>query len=161
MQIAHDFTAPRAIKAKGLGALAVLLVALPVSADAPADQYDQFDRDSIAITDHYTRLEWLRDARKSILWGDAEIYCGGQLGASRVPTVKELLTLVDEDPHQEYEHGALVLKTVDRQAFPGTPTEAPYWTSTSVGGQILVVDFTTGAVALRDKGLAANLRCVR
>jgi hypothetical protein len=140
----------------------VLLVALPVAADAPPDQYDQFDRDTVTIHDRFTQLEWLRDPGTRLPFADAQLYCDTRFGSSRVPTVKEALTILDEEPHTEYEFGKFVTKMIDALAFPITPVDEPYWTSTSAGpGQAWTVDFSTGRTAPRATTSTGNLRCVR
>jgi hypothetical protein len=148
----------------------VFVVALPATADAPQNppQYAQFDRDSAEITDNFTQLVWDRRRIQKLAQGATNLYCSSTVfpGAGRAPTVKELLTLVDEEPHQEYDTSQpparLVLKAIDPSAFPDTPVDAPYWTSTPAGpGKFWAVDFSTGKTVALDAGGAANIRCVR
>jgi hypothetical protein len=64
----------------------------------------------------------------------AAAYCSSlSLGGVswRVPSYKELLTLVDENPHFEYSNGDLVLHAIDANAFLGTAVDQPYWTSST------------------------------
>ena len=145
--------------------LAAILLALPAAADAPRNppQYDRFDADSVTISDAFTGLLW---DRKSVIRGvtfdlaDCSFVTSLPLG--RLPTVKELLTLVDEDPHLEYEAGANVMKMIDQPAFDKTPVDLPYWTSTPApGGMFWPVSFATGVAAPRDKTLKGNARCVQ
>jgi hypothetical protein len=112
---------------------AALLVTLPALADAPADQYEQFDRDSTSIKDAHTLLQWERRPAPTP-------FSGG-----RLPTVKELLTIVDEAPHDEYVAPSVVSKFIDGLAFPDTPVDRPYWTSSpGEPGLVWAVDFGTG-----------------
>jgi hypothetical protein len=81
----------------------------------------------------------------------------------RVPSYKELLTIVDEAPHIEYENGSLVSKADDSSAFWGTLTDAPYWTSSLYPKdlqQAYVVNFRDGRPASRDLTNTAYVRCV-
>lgn len=148
--------------------LAVVAIAIPAVADAPRDQYEPFFRETASVTDFYTRLVWdRRGVRREIDRSGGHLYCNQTVfpGAGRLPTVKELLTLVDEDPHEEYDtsfNPPLVLVSIDQLAFPNTPTDQPYWTSTpGPSGKYWTVDFTTGRTELRDPASKLNVRCVR
>jgi len=150
--------------------LAGLVLAAPALADAPRDppQYEQFDRETTEIADNFTKLVWDRlRVRKGIARSAAEVYCGSTVfpGAGRLPTVKELLTIVDEEPHQEYDTSfpdPIVLKAIDPLAFPDTPTDRAYWTSTpGSGGRFLAVSFTTGRTEEHDATELLHARCVR
>lgn len=139
--------------------IAAVLLVLPASADAPVDQYLAFDRDDVAITDNHTTLVWARAvARPAAAYANPGLKCPAP---GRVPTVKELLTLVDEDPHQEYESSQVVTKLIDRQAFPNTPTDRPYWTLTPASAtEQWAVDFGTGLVVKVSKGDTGYFRCL-
>jgi hypothetical protein len=151
--------------------LVALLLALPAAADAPRDppQYDAFDADSLTIKDNFTKLEWDRRAVLSrVSYGAAELGCPGLTtlqNVGRLPTVKELLTILDEEPHTEYEFGKYVAKMIDSLAFDGTPVDVPYWTSSPAGGgKVWMVSFATGAmtpVLSTDNNAKGNARCVR
>lgn len=150
---------PRAVLA------AIVLLALPAAADAPRDQYEQFDGDSVLITDHFTKLDWDRDAvERSKLFANTNCSVKPSLGfVGRLPSVKDLLTILDENPHTEYEGGVLVTKMIDGDAFADTPVDLPYWTSTPAGpGKVWVVSFSTGLMEPRSTTTEmANARCVR
>ena len=152
--------------------LAVLAVALPATARAPDSQYERYDSDAVEIRDRETSLVW---DRKNVIKQPnpaiAQGYCDGTVfpaNNGRVPTVKELLTLVDEDPHIEYDSSFKppnVQKYIDQNAFAETktPIDRPYWTSTPgpTAGQFWTVDFATGKTALRGTADPLYVRCVR
>jgi hypothetical protein len=145
-----------------------LLVPLPGLAVAPPEQYEFFDSGSILIEDKKTFLDWERDALKDVAHADIGTVCATRpnLAGGRVPTVKELLTIVDESPHNYYDTDrpspTNVTRTIDPRAFPDTPTDKPYWTSTPAGvGQAWTVNFETGAIEPASTAGVAHLRCVR
>lgn len=151
------------------GVLAAVVLA---SADAPKDQYDVFDSQNATIHDQYTRLEWERFPEQMPDGGGK----GGEetqavmrqrcmfLGADwRLPTVKELLTIVDEDPHRLYDDGGIAYRWIDRYAFP-TAAPAPYWSSSRVtgpAGKAWAVDFSSGLPTIESPTAALHGRCVR
>lgn len=143
--------------------LAALLVAVPALADtpaehAPSDQYDPFDKNSVAIVDRKTKIRWQRATSSQTPYLVAP--CPG---SQRLPTVKELLTIVDEEPHLEYEFGKNQVKLIDPYAFPSTPIDAPYWTQTPGSDpvtQVLGVDFTTGMIVDMPKTGTGRVRCM-
>jgi hypothetical protein len=148
-------------------ALGILAIALPATADAPQLQYDQFDSDADEVTDHFTGLVWDRRRVQKNTQAGGQIYCSATIfpGSGRLPTVKELLTIVDEQPHEAYDttfNPPVVLKSIDQQAFPKAPTKDPYWTSTPApGGKFWTVEFTTGTTEPRAATETLNARCVR
>ncbi len=144
----------------------VLFVVVPAAADAPQDQYARFDSDSASIVDTFTKLEWDRKGVIKTTKDLAAFNCTqlGSLGnAGRLPTVKELLTILDEEPHQEYEFGKVVPKMIDALAFPDTPVDAPYWSSTPAPGTNMfwMVSFTDGLMSVQVGSMPGNVRCVR
>ncbi len=150
---------PRAI-------LIAILVALPAAADAPRDQYAQFDADSRTIQDTFTKLEWDRKATFKATFDSASGNCAllsSLQSSGRLPTVKELLTILDEQPHLEYEFGQNVAKMIDALAFADTPVDLPYWTSTPAPGTDMfwTLSFKTGLMVAQSKTTMANARCVR
>jgi hypothetical protein len=150
---------PRAI-------LAAILLTLPAAADAPQDQYARFDGDSATIMDTFTKLEWDRKAVFKSNYDGAAGNCAllsSLLSAGRLPSVKELLTILDEEPHQEYEFGMLVPKMIDALAFADTPVDFPYWTSTPAPGvdMFWTVSFKTGLMTAQAKTAQGNARCMK
>lgn len=110
------------------------LLALQARGDAPIAQYESFDKAQLFIIDLKTHLRWQRfvSGTPETNVADAETYCKNLtaiLGpGSRLPTVKELLTLVDEEPHEEFVENTASLRYIDRNAFAGAPTKLPYIT---------------------------------
>lgn len=150
---------PRAI-------LAALLLVLPAAANAPPDQYAAFDSEALSIKDVFTGLEWDRRTVALVPYGvDANCSIVASLNMlGRLPTVKELLTLLDEQPHPEYEFGMNVSKMFDQGAFDRQPVDKPYWTSTPAGpGKVWTVSFANGLMEplATTGGATAYARCVR
>jgi len=152
--------------------LAVLSVALPATALAPPTQYLGFDTQSTEIQDTKTTLVW--DRKRVVKQADpnaAQTYCATTVfpaNNGRVPTIKELLTLVDEEPHAEYDtffKPPFVQKNLDANAFSegNSPIEKPYWSSTPGpnAGEFWTIDFQTGKTAIRTTAEALYVRCVR
>jgi hypothetical protein len=156
-----------------LAAVALVAMVSLARADAPSDQYDLFNSASVTIADHYTGLVWERAAPSvQYSFSDAANYCQGLslngFGNWRVPSYKELLTLVDENPHFEYENGGLVPHAIDPQAFPGTAVGTPYWTSSMypedpTQSSAYAVDFRNGQAFQTSTAPTTVLfvRCVR
>jgi hypothetical protein len=153
-----------------------LFVAVPALAQAPSNQYEPYDRTTPTITDHFTKLEWDRFKVNDLISHDNAVnYCTTAFlgGGGRLPTVKELLTILDEEPHQEYEGTAYVTKWIDRNAFGNadqtgkvitTPVDKAYWsdTQTYLGpGTFWSVDFSTGQMKPATATSSLAVRCVR
>jgi hypothetical protein len=164
---------PRALSLRPLrGALFVVTVAfaLPVSADAPTSgpdrQYESFTEADREIIDHFTRLHWERPNALLSAYPPAMNYAAALQfcanGARRLPSMKELLTIVDEEPHPEYDTTALAntQRMIDKNAFLGTPPE-PFWTSSRLSnGQRATVHFGTGLTLSADETDVRRVRCV-
>jgi hypothetical protein len=149
-----------------LGLLAVVAVALPVRADdppgAPPGQYDPFDSRSFQIKDVKTGLRWTRSVSAgTVPFATATSTC---VGGTRLPTLKELLTLVDEQPHPTYDEnlGRTVTKMIDPNAFDQyAPVDSPYWTSSTSGdSEVWTVDFSNGAATKARITDPRYVRCV-
>jgi hypothetical protein len=123
--------------------------------DAGASPYAVSDD---AVQDLSTGLVWKRAVEHdNYTWDAAKAFCAKVAvdgGAFRLPSLRELLTLVDIarfDP------------AIDTSAFPGTPGEL-FWTSSpshpSVG-TAWGVHFTRGSSAAAAVGTKAHVRCVR
>jgi len=162
-------TAGRGLRLAG-GLASVTLLAAAARADAPVDEYGLFDMNTETIQDLRTGLTWQRyGPGQTFGLYAAAAYCqglslttpSGLPSGWRVPSYKELLTLVDEYPHEEYENAGLSSKAIDGNAFPGTAS-APYWSSSTFPGSsyAYAVDFTDGVALKQDPGSSSNVRCV-
>lgn len=154
----------------GLATVALVAFVSLAQADAPSDQYAFFFSGSDSITDNYTALTWQRQAPATTMtFAAAVAYCSGlSLDSNttwRVPSYKELLTLVDESPHLEYQGGALVPVAIDGHAFPPpTSVDYLYWTSSLSpvdNASAYLVDFKSGIATTGPmQGTSAYVRCV-
>ncbi len=148
---------------------APLALVSPVRAIAPPTQYEPYLRATAYITDTGTTLTWHRlpvlagDVPKPLNLEDAKNACERDSPpGARLPTMKELLTLVDEDPVPQYQGKQTVYPTIDIQAFPETPVDRPYWTSTPAKDTgALTVSFATGKTAPYVGSVELYVRCVR
>lgn len=142
---------------------AVLIVAgclsLTALAAAPAGRYTI---SAGTVYDTKTKLTWQQTAPTTdYTWTDAKNYCAGvgdSLGGQgwRMPTVKELVTLLDYSE---------INPAIDPTAFPSTPLAA-YWTITALAGvpnNYYLVDFGQGLVLFAPSSTTAfrRVRCVR
>jgi hypothetical protein len=148
-----------------LRALAVIAFTLPASAkaSAPAGRYVVTAGGTVygTVYDTKTRLTWQQAVSSTTYtWADAETHCvdaGVRLGGSgwRVPTVKELQTIVDYSQSS----GPMI----DPTAFPSTPASV-FWSSSPVAGSTSLawlVSFYGGYSNSYDVSYAFNVRCVR
>jgi hypothetical protein len=136
------------------------------------DQYGFFDSSAETIQDLWTGLTWQRVApSQSMKFYDAAAYCGGLSLATpagpttgwRVPSYKELLTLVDETPHTEYVGEGLVEVWTDANAFPQTAVDNEYWTSSlyiAAPTSAYAVDFIDGYGDKQHTYAMLYVRCV-
>jgi hypothetical protein len=142
----------------------VLALTIPAIASAPLDQYATFNSFDTTIADKQTGLEWQRDDATAASWDDADAYCASLTlrGARwRLPSVKELQTLVDEQLSQRYIDGVGVRPfAIDLEAFPATPSGA-FWAWPKSGVSAWIVDFSSGEAKTFGASNAANVRCVR
>jgi hypothetical protein len=132
---------------------------------APPKQYQVFNKSSLYIRDYQTGLYWLRQPSTKGDYASAQQYCAAAnvLGYTyRLPTYKELLSLVDEDPHLEYDplSGTDKLRYIDPNAFPGTPADVFWSLSATSGGKVKVVDFGDGTTADSPTSASAYAFCV-
>jgi hypothetical protein len=109
------------------------------------------------VYDTKTKLTWQQTVPSgTYAWGDAKTYCAGLnlVGVGwRIPTVKELQTIVDDSRTNP---------ATDPNAFPSTPSSW-FWSSSayafSSGGWL--VDFYYGAAHLDQAYYTHVVRCVR
>lgn len=139
-----------------LRTFALSLAGVLTLAAAPAGRYTVT---ADTVTDGATHLVWQRGGESlSYSWISALSYCRNlRLGATtgwRLPTAKELQTLVDQ-------RGTGTL--IDTAAFP-TATAGFFWSSTPVAAspdKAWGVDFSSGAATSRTTGSGYPVRCVR
>jgi hypothetical protein len=122
----------------------VILRPSPGRTEAPAGRY-MIPGDG-TVHDTATTLTWQRAANmKGVTWANAGPYCAGLTdpagGGWRLPTVKELATLLDYSrPGSPF---------IDPVAFPGVPAQSSssatngFWSATSLVGTS--VGLTSGA----------------
>lgn len=110
------------------------------------------------VLDTATHLTWQRDVGPSATWAAAGAYCqglsrGGFSSNWRLPTVRELQSIVDE---------SVSSPSIDSGAFPGTPSNY-FWSSSPYigGGVAFVVYFVFGTVDYKGTSGISNVRCVR
>jgi hypothetical protein len=133
------------------------LIALNALATAPSGRYVVT---AGTVYDNTTKLTWQRDTTPGGVgsWVNASLYCGSlTLNGSgwRLPNVVELRSLLDREQ----------TPTIDPTAFPGTPTDIPFWTATQVASDVglkWVVEFWGGTSSGDYVVSGANyVRCVR
>ena len=118
------------------------------------------------VRDTLTQLVWQRDGSGTrtgcsggtltCTWAEANSYCSSLGSGFRVPTVRELNSLVD----LTVTSGA----TINQTAFPGTPTDPPFWTSSpfaGLSGYAWFVYFGDGSSGGKVVGSSYRVRCVR
>ncbi len=150
----------RSLFVQGACIAAVALATHVVTAAAPAAQYQRFDVNSTTICDQETGLRWDRKVGAPVGYLGARAACASPL---RLPTVKELLTLVDEDLHREQRGAIEVDLAIDGAAFPDTPTDEPFWTDTLTSDLTarFTVNFGTGETATSTDAAQRRVRCVQ
>ena len=150
--------------------VALFLIAVPAAADAPTGQYGFFDARDQFVHDLKTGLDWNRFYSATGSFNAAKTACLGGFStgsAGRVPTIKELMTIFDEEPHKQFDAHApnglgFRYSYVDTEAFKDMRLDVFYWSSTDApGGQVWTLDFGTGAMTAHDKTGNGAVRCVR
>lgn len=147
-----------------LPVVVALTLSVAARADAPVDQYDTFLPASTTITDHYTTLTWTRAAVGGpVTPNAAPAVCNTVAlpGKWRLPTVRELLTLVDEQPHLEHDDAGDTQRFIDPNAFLGTPPARFIAASPDVLNAVWFVDFGDGTAGVTTNGGSYWVRCVR
>jgi len=112
------------------------------------------------VTDNWTGLTWQRQiAANAFGYAKAGTYCAQLGNGFRLPTTKELFSLIDPTAYSP---------AIDGNAFPNTPS-AVFWASTPVyaSSSLYCVNFDEGATSIQDSyngsadGPMANVRCVK
>ena len=147
-----------------LGAIAIIAVTLPTSADAsaPTGRYvvTSGGTGNGTVYDTKTKLTWQQTVPSTAYtWANAKTYCAG-VGASlggtgwRLPTLKELQTIVDYSQSNP---------SIDSTAFPSTPA-AWFWSSSPLAGSssdAWVVAFNAGYAYYDVVSDTNDVLCVR
>ncbi|MBN2575724.1 MAG: DUF1566 domain-containing protein [Deltaproteobacteria bacterium] len=139
-----------------MAAVSVLAgLTLLARADAPAGRYTIANG---TVYDTRTKLTWQQAVPSTTYtWANAKTYCAGlPLPGTgwRLPTAKELQTIVDESRSAP---------SIDTTAFPSTPSTW-FWSSSPLAGSSLYawyVDFFSGFTSVYDLSIAYRVRCVR
>jgi hypothetical protein len=134
------------------------LAAALARASAPAGWYVTASQGGVAtVGDTKTGLVWQQVALPgAFAWSDAAASCAALGPGWRLPSLKELQTIVDEDAPA----GA---PSIDATAFPATPAD-DFWTSSAFAGAPDLawrVSFSGGNTYTADVSTAARARCVQ
>lgn len=149
---------PRAIRAI-LPALALSTLPALVRADAPANQYEAYLSGDDFVEDKQTGCRWWRRAPDTPV-ALAQVACPSP-ATFRVPTLRELATLLDNQPRQVLVGGVSKPLHIDQNAFPRTPPDV-FWTATvAPDGKVFVIDFGSGEIRTQTPGTPAYLRCIQ
>jgi len=134
----------------------------PVLADAPPGRYTASGG---TVVDSATGLAWQQtiattggdDGAGRSTWANAKSYCAGLGGGYRLPTAKELLTIVD------FSKANPSIDT-SANAFPNTPSD-PFWSATPLRGSppasAWFISFDNGYAGNVDMMQPNRVRCVR
>jgi len=161
-------TSPRSRRQALVSLVGVSLLAIGSvgEATAPASRYTFPVLNGIStVTDGKTTLSWQRansDAisphgptQRMYTWAEAQAYCDALGPGFRLPSLKELQTLVDEGTSRP---------ALDTGAFPNGPESAYYWTSSPFARDnslAWVVNVGVGNTLGQPVGSTLRVRCVR
>lgn len=104
------------------------------------------------VKDQSTRLTWTQ-AVGAGSWGSALAYCSGLGAGWRLPTAKELLSIVDD---------SRTSPAINMTAFPNCPSEK-FWTNTVSSGdtsKYWTINFTDGSSEVLATSSSARVRCI-
>jgi hypothetical protein len=153
------------MKHRTLVGVAVLMLVSLVQAKAPQDQYESFDGSNPYVTDRYTHLTWERAPRggfKGVVYIDANTQCPSGF---RLPSFKELLSIIDEVQHKEQFGGDPRTLSIDGAAFGGDyADDGEFWTSTlGPDASRFVIEMGTGKSrkVIPSVSVTAKFRCVK
>ena len=129
---------------------------LPCRADAPPGYFT--DNKNGTVTDNKTGLLWQQGIDpNSETWANAGTYCEGLVlngGGWRLPSMKELFTLVDV---------RRINPAIDPAFFPNTPSDQFRTSSPYSGNSVVAWDvyFSDGSVVVDRRDTTFRVRCVR
>lgn len=149
----------RALAGVLLGAAAAIVLAADARAEAPPGRYSITPNGSIpggTVLDTMTKLTWQRTVpTETYDFVGATYYCAGLGSRWRLPSAKELATLLDLGRTKP---------AIDGTAFPNTPS-SHYWSSTlyvlGPATYAWYVQFDEPTVSFGEKKDKYNVRCVR
>lgn len=160
-------------RGRSFGLVPVLAVSLFLTTAATADPgsqsselYDAFIESDITVKDKATGLVWQRVDPPKVDFAGALAACASAPGGMRLPTLKELLTLVDEIPDLKYDEASQTNRAlaIDLTAFGRTPDGA-FWSSSVTPNpnqpEVWAVFFGEGVPDRVRKDEQAYVRCVR
>ncbi|HVV16459.1 MAG TPA: DUF1566 domain-containing protein [Polyangia bacterium] len=143
-----------ALTAIAMASIAATVTATAVAATASPTRYTYPATGT--VFDTKTKLTWQQTApTTTYVWAAAPAVCAGLNLAGtgwRLPTAKELLTLVDESRSTP--------PLIDPTAFPATPAVA-FWSSSRRAQYAWYVAFNLGSTDLSLMTEANAVRCVR
>ena len=137
--------------ASATGVLAILLGTTSAQAKAPSGRYQVV---ADGVLDTRTHLTWQNPAPASAPWDEAKTYCASVGTGWRLPTLKELETLID--------YAAVSASLVDPIFADTQPLE--YWSSTparDAAGYAWTLTFQYGEAMPERQTSRYSLRCVR
>jgi len=120
------------------------------------DRFKVLHKDSAWVLDHTTSLQWQKTPNNEpITWTNADAYCSSMGDGSRLPEIKELISLVDYSMFQP--------------ALPeGNPFQdvvlSFYWSATALAENSSLaweVAIASGHVSTTDKSVVSRTWCVR
>jgi hypothetical protein len=136
----------------GIAGLIVFLWPAAARTEAPANR---FVTGSGTVYDNKTKLTWMQPTTDDIYtWEEAKSHCAGQGAGWRLPTLKELYTIVDV---RRWEPAA------DTNYFPDTRNDW-YWSSTPLYGspnEAWFINFSLGIGGHYGVTDENYVRCVR
>lgn len=106
------------------------------------------------IVDGATGLTWQQTfSSQGLTWSDAATYCTTQAGGFRLPSLKELLSIVDYT-----RSGSAAINPV---AFPNTPANL-FWSSGAINPSVgVAISFIDGEAVPTGVSAPFQVRCVR
>ena len=139
--------------------VAVLLFAIAERGDSAPRCYGigRFQLVGNNILDGATGLTWQQNvSAQQFTWTDAATYCSTQPGGLRLPSFKELLSIVDYT-----KPASSTVATINSLAFPNTPADL-FWSSGAItAAEAVAVSFTDGEGIPTGVNAALWVRCVR
>lgn len=147
------------MRALGVTCAATALLSASISGEgaAPPCRYTIY---ADTVRDNTAALLWQRTVpAQTYTWADAERYCqglslGGLTSGWRLPTAKELASLVDERAGNP---------AIDQTTFPDTPSNF-FWSSSPYVGlesNAWGVHFSDGHSDFSNRSFSYRVRCVR